>query len=1169
MSCTACGRRTAEADRFCAGCGTPLAPASAASAAFPAPPPVVAEPRESRRKVSMLFLDVVGSTTLAERLDPEPLRRVMDRYFASCGACIAEHGGVVEKFIGDAILAAFGATAAREDDALRAVRAATGALAALAGLTADLAARYGVELEARAGICTGNVVVITRPGDDFRVVGDSVNTAARLQTAAAPGEVLICADTAAMVRAQVGIEPVEPLRLKGKSRPVPAWRVTAPDATADAPGPLTPFIGRTDELAALERGYRRARERREVCLATVLGAPGIGKSRLVREFLSGLPDGEALVLAGRCSAYGRGITYRPLAEMLGSLPGGRPELVRLLAEDAAQAGSPDRADGRTRRLVTRTLAAVADPALVDPAVADPALGDPADSADPADPADPPPGQVGVEDIAWAVRHLLAVLGRSRPVVMVWEDLHWAEATLLDLVDEIATWLRDVPVLLLCVARPELLDQRADWGGGKPCATTVDLGPMSEEQTAALVGGLVLRGDVHPQDLRIEEQRELAGRVVALCDGNPFFAEQLMDVFAETAPGTHVPPTVQALLGARLDRLPATERGLLELAAVVGREFSRGQLRAMAEADGVVPAAADEATARLARRRVFEPGPAATYRFAQALLRDTAYEFTPKTRRERWHGFLADRLSRARPGDPMAVAYHVEAGWQLRRQLRPGEHELPALAGAAAGTLIAEGTRALARKDLPAAVQLLERGRTLLPVGDPRHIPLALHVCDAGIWLQDEARCRAALDAAEAALPGNPRAAATLAVQRGIVALRLGLAPPAAVAADADRLTALLEHDPGDDRSWSRLHQLHAHLELAAERTASAESSFRLALARARVLADNYEEDRLLCAVCELAQWTPTPVAASLELCALLGRRFAANRSLLIPVLVARAHLEALAGDVAAARRTLTEALTCSHDVHTDLADAVVLDAAGFVESLAGAHEVAEARYRQSLGVLRAAEHAPDTRTTEVAIARELFAQGRTGAAAVALAALDPPDGPDGRPGEQSGERDRGRDNDQPDRGRDGGNPRARLGATALRARLASARGDHPEAVAAATAARRLSEDSDDPCLVGETLFDLAIVLRAAGRAERATAEGTEALRMFEAKGAALPAGRVRAWLAAGGTGAPGGAAPAPAVVSAAPVVPAHTVVPAPPDVPAPPKVPAPPDAPGTGGGARR
>ncbi|WP_344333975.1 AAA family ATPase, partial [Kitasatospora putterlickiae] len=933
----------------------------------PPPPAEAREPRESRRKVSMLFLDIVGSTTLAERLDPEPLRRVMDRYFASCGARIAEHGGVVEKFIGDAILAAFGATVAHEDDALRAVRAATGALAALADLTAELAAEYQVRLEARAGICTGNVVVITRPGDDFRVVGDSVNTAARLQTAARPGEVLVCADTAAMVRARVGVEPVEPLTLKGKSRPVPAWRITAPGAAADRPAPLTPFVGRAGELAALADGYRQAREHRRVHLTTVVGAPGIGKSRLVREFLAALPDGEAVVLSGRCSAYGRGITYRPLAEMLDSLPGGRPALARLLADEGAEEDGAEPA--RTRRLVARTLAAVAESA---PASAPaPASGGP-------DEREPGPA-AGVADIAWAVRHLLTVLGRSRPVVLVWEDLHWAESTLLDLVEEIATWLRDVPVLLLCVARPELFELRAGWGAGTPHAVTVDLGPMTGEQTAALVGSLALRGDVHPQDDRAYDHQELTGRVITLCDGNPLFAEQLMDVFAETAPGTQVPPTVQALLGARLDRLPGTERGVLELAAVVGREFTRAQLRAMAEADGTAAPAADEATARLARRRVFEPGPAGTYRFAQALLRDTAYEFTPKTRRERWHDFLADRLSRERPPDPMAVAYHVEATSLLRRQLRPGDPKLPDLAGPAAGTLIAEGMRALARKDIPAAVQLLERGRALLPAGDPAHTALALHVCDAGIWLQDEARCRAALAAAEAALPDDPRAEATRAIQRGIVTLRLGLAAPAEVAADARRLTERLDRDRGDDLSWCRLHQLRAHLELAAERTASAERSFRLALARARALGDGYEEDRLLCAVCELAQWTPTPVAASLDLCALLGRRFAANRSLLIPVLVARAHLEALDGDVAGARSTLAEALTYSHDVHADLADAVVLDAAGFVESLAGAHEAAEARYRQSLGVLRAAGHVPDTRTTEVAIARELFAQGRTDA----------------------------------------------------------------------------------------------------------------------------------------------------------------------------------------------
>ncbi|MCL2554727.1 MAG: AAA family ATPase, partial [Actinomycetia bacterium] len=1041
MTCSACGRQAGESDRFCAGCGAPLATGGTEG--------------ETRKRVSMLFLDIVGSTTLAERLDPEPLRQVMDRYFASCGARIAEHGGAVEKFIGDAILAGFGVTVAHEDDALRAVRAATGALAALADLTAELGAQYQVELEARAGICTGDVMVITGEGGYFRVIGDSVNTAARLQTAAAPGEVLICADTAAVVRRHVGLQAVEPMELKGKARPVPAWRVTALASAADTPEPV-PFIGRTDELEELERSLRRTRTRRQACLATVIGAPGIGKSRLVQEFLAQLPDGEVTVLTGRCSAYGRGITYRPLAEMLGSLPGGRQALPLLLRPGGDDA-SPSPAHG----LVARTLGTVLD-------------------------AEADAARAGAEDIAWAVRHLLEVLGRSRTVVMVWEDLHWSEETLLDLIDDVATWLQDVPVLLLCVARPELVGVRGAWGGGKPCATTLELGPMSTEQTTALVGRLAERGDVHPQDYQ-----EVNGTVVELCDGNPLFAEQLMDVLAGSAPDPQIPPTIQALLGARLDQLPRTERTLLELAAVIGREFTPDLLRSMASADGVDTAATDRGVARLSRRRLLERGPGGTHRFTQALLRETAYECTAKARREHWHDFLAGHLA-AQPGqDPVAVAYHVEAAFRLRRELRPGDARLPALAGVAADTLVAEGMNALSRKDLPAAVQLLERGRELLPAGDRRHTTLALHLCDAGLWLQDPERCHAALAAAEAALPGDIRNATVCAIQRSLVGLRLGLDEPAEVTARSARLAEQLGADPDDDLGWCRLEQLRAHLELAAEKYASAEASFARALKRARRTADAYEDDRLLAALCELAQWAPTPVAAGLELCDALAARFAAGRSLLLPVLVTRAHLQALSGDIDGARHTLDGALAYSHQDRLDLADAVVLDAAGFVESLAGAHEAAEARYRQSLGVLRTTPHAVDTRGTEVAIARALFAQGRVDAARTALDRIEEQDADAGHPG-----------------------LRARLGAAALRGRIASARGRHEEAVAAAVEARALCTSSDDLCLTGETLFDLAVVLRAAGDPARAAAAAVEALRCFEAKGAALPAGQVRGWLAA-------------------------------------------------------
>jgi class 3 adenylate cyclase len=1036
VSCPACGRTTGESDRFCAGCGATLAAGDGR--------------QETRKKVSMLFLDIVGSTALAERLDPEPLRQVMDRYFAACGACVAEHGGAVEKFVGDAILAAFGATVAHEDDAVRAVRAAAEALVALEALSAELIAHYQVKLEARAGVCTGDVVVITMPGGDFRVIGDSVNTASRLQTAAGPGEILICADTAAMVRGRVGAESIPPLRLKGKARPVPAWRVTDPVARADRPAPAAPFIGRADELEELRYGLRRARSRRQVCLVTVLGMPGIGKSRLVQEFLTTLPDGEVTVLSGGCSAYGRGITYKPLTEMLGSFPGGWPALSHLLDADADPGGAA------AHRQAIRGLATL--------------MGADGDAA-----------RAGVEDIAWAVRNLLEVLGRTRPVVMVWEDLHWSEQTLLDLIDEIATWLDDVPVLLLCVARTELLDARPAWGGGKPSAMTLELGEMTHDQSAELVTHLALRSDVYAQDYQ-----EVYRRIAVLSDGNPLFAELLLDVFSETATSIHTPPTIQAMLGARLDRLPRAERELLEIAAVIGREFTRELLQVMAGAEGIDAATADELTARLVRRRIFQRGAADGVRFAQSLLRDTAYDFTPKTRRERRHAFVAEWFAEHRPSDLMAVAYHVEAAGRLRRELRPGDPGLPRLAETAANALMTEGMNALGRKDLPASIQLLERGRELLPPGDARHTALALHICDAGLWLLDDERCLSALAAAEAALPGDRSNAATCSIQRGIVALRLGLAPADEVAVDAALIEVDLERDTGDDLSWCRLHQLMAYLDLTAERATAAETALRLALVRARTMNDRYEEDRLLCALCELAQWTPSPVIAALDLCVMLAVRFAANRALLVPVLVTRARLEALDGDLDGARRTLAEALGYTRDLHLDLADAAVMDASGFVESLAGAHEAAEARYRQSMTALHATQRAPDTETIEVAIARELFGQGRGDAAAAALDEVE-------RDGELM-------------------SLRARIGAAALRGRIASERGHHEEAVVAAAAAQALSAGADDPCLAGETLFDQAIVLRAAGMAEQALVEATRARRLFAAKGATLPVVRVDEWL---------------------------------------------------------
>lgn len=1013
--------------------------------------------RESRKRVSILFIDIVGSTALAERLDPEALRQIMDSYFSACLAAIEEHGGLVEKFIGDAVLAAFGVAVTHEDDALRAIRAAADSLSTLRGLNTDLAASHQVSLEARCGICSGDAVVITSPGGDFRVLGDVTNTASRLQAAAAPGEILIDTDTAAMVRGEVAIEQVPVLHLKGKAHPVPAWRVTQPvrageDAAASS---NMPFVGRADELGELELSFRRVLRRRQVCLVTILGTPGLGKSRLVGEFLATLPDDQVTILSARCPSYGRGTTYTPLAEMMSSAPGGWAAL------SAALLGDPDQG-GRTARI----LASIIDQA---PAAA----GSPDRSA-----------LTGIEEIAWAVRHLLDVISKPRPVVMVWEDVHRAAPTLLDLIDDIAAWLVDAPVMLLCVARPELLETRPSWGGGKPCAQTVELGPLTSEQSEALVSELILAQDVvaHGTD-------DIPRRVAAQCDGNPLFAELMLGVLAEAAPGPQIPPTIHAVLSARLDQLPDAERQVLEMAAVAGREFTRAEVTALSQRySQLTDAETDSLLSRLVRRRILNRAGSGSFRFSQALLRDTAYSTTPKVRREPWHLFLAERYSRSEStaADSLAFAYHMEAACLLGRDLRPGVPSQPALACAAAEVLISEGMHALDRKDLPGVVALLERARPLLPPGDTRHTWLALYICDAGISLRDQRRSLAALSAAEAALPDSRRNSVACRIQRAIVMLRLGLAAPGAMATEAESAAAELADDPGDDLGWCRLHQLESYLYLAAERAALADAQLQLALARARAMNSAYEEDRLLCAICEVAQWAPVHVQAGLELCGTLAGRFADNRALLIPVIVTRARLDALAGHLDDARRGVSTAMTYASDLHLDLADAAVLDLAGYVESLAGAHHQAEEYYRRALDALQAGGPTQDTLAIEAAIAREMLGQDRVSAAAEALGRII-------------------------SRGADLG-LRTQIVVNSLSALIAARRGVRKEALGYARKAIELSQDVDDLLLSAETLFTLSSVQRDAGLIEEATSSASAALERYLAKGAAWQAARVREWL---------------------------------------------------------
>lgn len=1005
----------------------------------------------------MLFVDIVGSTALAERLDPEALRYVIDRYFSGCSASVAAHGGQVEKFIGDAVLAVFGADVTHEDDAVRAVRAAADSLSALAELNAELASSHSEWLEARCGVCSGEVVVLLSTGGDFRVVGDAVNTASRLQNAAGPGEILIDASTAHLVKPNFGLEPVPPLTLKGKANAVPAWRVILPELpeTAIETCRLGPFIGRSDELDQVRQVYERVLRRRQPCLLTIVGPPGIGKSRLVREFLAGLDGAAVTIMSGRCSSYGRGITYQPLAEVLGSCRGGWPALCRILAADA------ERGQPAVARLATILGAGQGD--------------------------DTP---ATVEEITWAVQCLLEILGEAGPVLVIWEDLHWAEQTLLDLIDDVANWLSDVPVLMVCAARPDLFDTQPAWGGGKPCAVTLDVPPLSPGQCAELVTELALPADVYAH------QDDIYARVAAECDGNPLFVELMLDIFADVAPAVSIPPTIHAVLGARLDRLPGPERHLVEQAAVIGREFDVDMLLALCEEEGMPGQEVRELTSRLVRRRLFQraarPG---SYRFTQALLRDTAYTFTPKARREQWHRSLAHQLSqRQAPASKgsaldgaMALVYHVESACTLRRELSPGDAGPFELAMRAAELLVAEGNAALRRKDLPAGVALLERGRNLMPAGDPRHVTLALKISDAWLSLWDADRAQATLTAAQAALPGDRRAAFTCEIQRLIIALRLGGARPEEILASAALIEADLSADSDDDVSWCRLFQLQAYLHFAFDHAGDAEKSLRLALARARALGDEYEEERLLCAICELSQWGPAPVTVGLALCDELARRFASNRPLLVPVLVTLARLAALAGDLDTARRTLATVFDYARELHLVVAEAAALEVCGFVESVSGSYAKAEAAYGRAEQILRAGGQAQNAQTLAAARARALFDQGQLEEARAVVAAI------------ASG---------QPE-----ADLRTQVLVQALSSRLAAERGTVDHGVTAGQEAVRLAEQTQDPCIQADALFDLGAALASAGRHAEAVVAAQTALTRCTAKGAEVIAMRIRRWLA--------------------------------------------------------
>jgi class 3 adenylate cyclase/tetratricopeptide (TPR) repeat protein len=715
-TCVQCGEANPEGFRFCGTCGAPLDAQTRARS-------------EERKLVTVVFADVIGSTALGERLDAEQLKEVMEAWFAAMRGEIEAEGGSVEKFIGDAVMAAFGVPAAHEDDASRALRAALRMRRRLEELNLELQASHGVRLELRMGVNTGEVMAATapRPGEAM-ATGDAVNAAARLQQAAEPGQILVAERTA---RASRGIHfrEIGPLSLRGKGEGIRAYSLLGEHATAERgiPGLRAPMVGRERERALLRSLYERVSAESTPHLVTIYGDAGVGKSRLLAEFLESARAAtpQARVVRGRCLPYGEGITYWPLAEILKSIAGvldsDSPDValdkIRTAGVQISLPGPAEEAE--------RAISALAyTVGLDDPRIAFREL---------------PPRQVRAETHA-AWRLFFSSLSAAEPLLIVVEDIHWAEAQLLDLLEELADRVQG-PALFLCSSRPELTGQRPSWGGGRRNFSSVFLEPLSAQDTDRLMS-LLLDIDDLPVALR--------ERVLERAEGNPFFLEEIIRKLLDEGRIVHgdagwrvvgdlgdfdLPDTVQAVLAARIDLLDAPDKEVLQQAAVVGRIFWNGSVAALLNGAG---SDLDEALRRLEERDFVLARLASSisgqeeFIFKHILTRNVAYETLPRRSRGVAHANVAawiETQSGERRGELVELLAHhySEAHESLQRDARSDpdwveqlrqqafEHSLGAAADATS-KMVLEKARRLAEHAVSLAVGPLERARALDALG---------------------------------------------------------------------------------------------------------------------------------------------------------------------------------------------------------------------------------------------------------------------------------------------------------------------------------------------------------------------------------------------------------------------------------------------------------------------
>ncbi len=630
-----------------------------------------------RKLATVLFVDIVDSTRLVAAADPEVVRRRVNEFFETVSECVSQHGGLVEKFAGDAVMAAFGIPQAHEDDAQRATRAAL----AIRDAVEDL------ELQARIGIEAGEVVV--EGFDSTFATGEAVNLAARLQSAARPNEILVGPTAYRLAAGCLVVEDAGPLELKGIDGPLRAWRVVDLLEGPGRPlGPRAPLVGRDAELELLENTFNRALRDRRAHLFTIYGEAGVGKSRLTREFLDGVE--RASVLMGRALPYGEGVTYWPLGEMV-----------------KAAAGISD--DDPLEEAFEKLRECCAEDAVAD------VLGLAAGLMEALE------GERSPQEIAWAAREVMQGIADVQPLILLFEDIHWAEPPLLDLIEHIADWVR-APVLILCLARPELLDARPGWGGGRVRSTAIELDPLSEVESAELVEQLLnqLAGEAGERPQRLPQE------AIDRAEGNPLFVEETIRMLIESRDGSgstdRVPDTLQALIAARIDHLAPPAKTLLQRASVIGRVFWKGALEYLSPDVPEHEELLDDLLQRefLLREPRSSISGETAYRFKHALIREVAYTGMAKLARAQYHARFAEWLAE-RTGEELVEirAYHLDQAVEFLTELEGAPPD--ALADETATALVKAAKRAIAREAYTNARSLALRALELRPTLGARYV----------------------------------------------------------------------------------------------------------------------------------------------------------------------------------------------------------------------------------------------------------------------------------------------------------------------------------------------------------------------------------------------------------------------------------------------------------------